>query len=167
MTHCQQVKDRSLAIANRLNLSDSQKTFIQEAAMLHDIGITRTNTPNIFCTGEQHYLCHIQIGHHILIAERLPQHAQVALLHTGVGITRQDIIQNKIPLPIRDYIPETIEQRIIAYADSFFTKDPSRIHTPKTLVQVLEELEQYGQERPLIFKKWVSEFEPHLQIQSI
>jgi len=37
--------------------------------------------------------------------------------HVGVGLTKKEIIQNKINLPPNNYIPRSVEEKIIAYSD--------------------------------------------------
>jgi uncharacterized protein len=45
--------------------------FIQEAALLHDIGIFLTNAPKIHCFGDYPYICHGYLGAEILRKEGL------------------------------------------------------------------------------------------------
>lgn len=48
--------------------------------------------------------------------------APMAENHTGTGITRQDIQAQALPLPAQDFIPRTIEEQILAFADKFYSK---------------------------------------------
>ena len=58
LIHSQLVRDKAQALAIRHPEMDLDIPFIQEAAMLHDIGIFLTNAPDIGCFGEHPYICH-------------------------------------------------------------------------------------------------------------
>jgi len=122
VSHCEAVREKALKIANKHNELKPDLKFISEASMLHDIGIFKTNSPQLDCYGEYPYLCHGYLGAEILIAEGFPRHALVCERHIGVGITTQEIIANHLPLPLRDYVPITIEEQLICFADTFFSK---------------------------------------------
>ena len=66
--------------------------LIEEAAMLHDVGIFRCHAPEIMCIGAEPYICHGIVGREIVEKEGLPRHAVVCERHTGVGITRDEVI---------------------------------------------------------------------------
>ena len=48
--------------------------------------------------------------------------ARVAELHTGSGLTSAEITQQKLPLPARDYLPSSLLEKLICYADKFYSK---------------------------------------------
>ena len=48
--------------------------------------------------------------------------ARVAERHTGAGISRDDIEEQGLPMPPGDYMPETLLERLICYADKFYSK---------------------------------------------
>lgn len=108
MIHSRQVADRCLAIVAKHKELPVDVQFMEEAAMLHDIGIYRCDAPSIHCHGTEPYLRHGPIGGEILRAEGLPRHARVAERHTGTGLP--------------GYEPETLEEQIICYADKFYSK---------------------------------------------
>ena len=157
--HCQLVARKALSIAERLRLVDESMQFIEEAAMLHDIGIVRTNTPKLYCYGEHPYLMHLVAGRDILEAEGLPQHARVAATHGGVGITREHIIHNQLPLPHEDFVPTCVEEEIISYADLFFSKNPKRLWEEKPLDKVRQTVEKYGEEARQTLDLWIERFD--------
>ncbi len=43
-------------------------------------------------------------------------------LHTGSGLTSAEITQQKLPLPARDYLPSSLLEKLICYADKFYSK---------------------------------------------
>lgn len=69
LVHSRAVADKALAIADRHPELSLDRQFIEEAAMLHDIGIVRCNAPGIQCFGTEPYICHGRIGAEILRAE--------------------------------------------------------------------------------------------------
>ena len=134
------------------------KEFLEEAAMLHDIGIFRCNAPSIQCTGTEPYICHGYIGGQILREEGFVRHAQVCERHTGTGLTKQQIVNQHLPLPLdRSYEPETMEEQVICYADKFYSK--SHIELERTVVETAQSLEKFGPEGVRKFLKWVDLFE--------
>ena len=49
----------------------------------------------------------------------------LAELHTGSGLTAQEITEQGLPLPARDVLPETLLEKLICYADKFYSKSGS------------------------------------------
>ena len=144
LVHVSLVTAKALKIARGLGLSVEQLRFIEEAGMLHDIGIVRVKADNIYCHGKLSYVCHITEGEKILLAEGYPRHARVCATHTGVGLTKEHVIATKLPIEPRDYLPESIEEEIISYADLFFTKEPSRILLEATVDEVRRSVAHYN-----------------------
>lgn len=150
ITHNILVTKRALDIATALQQRQQQfeldLNFIYEAAMLHDIGILRCNAPEIFCTGHAPYICHGIIGREILESAGLPRHALVCERHTGAGLSRENVIQQKLPLPLRDYLPVSLEEKIICLADRFYTKTPAELFLEKSVRQIRLEMKNWGPE---------------------
>ena len=48
--------------------------------------------------------------------------AQFCRNHTGVGLTRKDVVRQELPLPPADYVPMNLEQEVVMYADKFHSK---------------------------------------------
>jgi uncharacterized protein len=143
MIHSRQVADRCLAIVAKHKELPVDVQFMEEAAMLHDIGIYRCDAPGIHCHGTEPYLRHGPIGGEILRAEGLPRHARVAERHTGTGLP--------------GYEPETLEEQIICYADKFYSK--SRLDRVLTVAETAQSLEKFGHEGVLKFLAWAERFE--------
>ena len=69
------------------------------------------------------YIRHGVIGARLLRAEAMPEEwARVAERHTGTGITMEDIISQNLDLPLADYCPETMLEKLICYADKFLSR---------------------------------------------
>ena len=124
--------------------------------MLHDIGIYLTDAPGIFCHGTEPYIRHGILGASLLRREGLPRHARVAERHTGTGLTAKRILADHLPLPPKDFLPETIEEQIICFADKFFSKSHlERVRTPE---QVLRSLERFGDDGLQRMRVWMECF---------
>ncbi|MDE8698292.1 phosphohydrolase, partial [Bacteroides cellulosilyticus] len=95
------------------------KDFLYEAGMLHDIGIFLTNAPGIFCFGDQPYVCHVYLVADLMRQEGYPRHALVCERHTGAGLSLDDIISQKLPVPHRDMLPVSLEEQVVCFADNF------------------------------------------------
>jgi uncharacterized protein len=150
--HSEQVRDKALAIAEKIPHLKPDVTFISEAAMLHDIGIYKTFSPKIGCHGKKPYICHGVIGGRILKKYGLKSHALVCERHVGVGLTRKDIKSRNLPLPRRDMSPISIEEIIICYADEFFSKtNGAKAHSVE---KVIAKLECHGDDRVRRFESW-------------
>ena len=120
ITHSTLVMKRAVLVCERHPELQLNRPFLIEAAMLHDIGIFRCHAPGIACFGTEPYICHGRIGAEILRSEGYPQHARVCERHTGAGLTKQEIIAQHLPLPHEDFLPETLEEQVICYADKFY-----------------------------------------------
>lgn len=157
--HVAMVTHKALQIARRLNLSEAQRRFIEEAAMLHDIGIIKVQATEIGCTGDLPYICHLTTGREILEQEGLPRHALVAERHAGVGINRQEIIERGLPLPPRDMLPESLEEKIISWADLFYNKISGEVWVEQPVATVRQRLAEFGQDKLDTFDAWRALFE--------
>ena len=152
LKHSRQVADRCLYCCDKHRELNIDAAFLEEAAMLHDIGIRWCHAPSIYCFGDEPYLRHGLIGGQLLRKEGLPRHARVCERHTGTGITMQQIEEQKLPLPPGDYVPETLEEQLVCYADLFYSKShPDRILSPE---QVAQGLERYGHDGVEVFLRW-------------
>lgn len=157
LEHSRQVANKAVAIATRLaRTTPIDITFVEEAALLHDIGIRFTNARTLGCHGELPYLAHTWKGRELLESEGLPRHALVCERHIGVGLSAEDIRRQALPLPERDMFPLTLEERVIAYADLFFSKKPG---VPERSVdEVRASLEEFGASKVARFDAWHTQF---------
>ena len=122
LVHSRSVTDKALALAKKHPELDLDLNFIEEAAMLHDIGIFLTDAPDIQCFGTHPYICHGYLGADLVRKEGFPRHALVCERHTGAGLSLQDIEEQNLPVPHRDMLPVSLEEEIICFADKFFSK---------------------------------------------
>ena len=89
--HSRQVADRCLLLCDRHPELRMDREFLEESAMLHDIGIRWCHAPSIFCQGTEPYICHGLIGADLLRREGWERHALVCERHTGTGLTSEQI----------------------------------------------------------------------------
>lgn len=157
VTHCRVVAEKALKIAEKHKELMADTNFIQEAASMHDIGIFKTNSPQLFCYGEHPYLCHGYLGCELLVSEGYPDHALVCERHIGVGITAEEIIANNLPLPLRDYVPLSVEEQIICFADTFFSKSGDLMRE-KSVDEVRKSIKKFGNNHLIRFDQWCEVF---------
>lgn len=155
--HSRQVADRALRICDAHPEMGFDRQFVEEAAMLHDIGIFRCDALGIACHGTEPYICHGRIGAELLRSEGYERHARVCERHTGAGLSLHDITSQNLPLPHQDFLPETPEEKVICYADKFYSK--SNLQKVKTQEQAEKSLAKFGQEGLARFKTWEKLFE--------
>lgn len=158
LEHSRMVAAKAVAIARSLSDPTIDIDFVEQAALLHDIGISGIHAPRISCHGNAPYICHGILGRHILEEEGLTSHALVCERHIGVGIGVKDIVQQQLPLPKREMIPVTIEERIICFADLFYSKKPGLLQTEKTVAEIRKTLLKHGNHKVAIFDNWLREF---------
>lgn len=156
LVHSRAVADKALEIARRHPEWNADEAFIEEAALLHDIGIVKVDAPAIECHGTEPYICHGILGAEMLRSEGMERHALVCERHTGTGLTLQQIVEQGLPLPHRDMQPMSIEEQIICFADKFFSK--TRLDTEKTVGQARRSLEKFGTEGLERFDQWCKMF---------
>lgn len=158
LTHSEMVAKKAISVAEAARIA-IDNDFIYNAAMLHDIGIFRCNAPGIYCYGEEPYIRHGVIGGELLRKEGLEAYARVCERHTGSGLTAKEIAETGMPLPLRDFIPETLEEKLICYADKFYSKsgDPRE---EKSLERVRKSMAKFGPDSLARFDDLHSLFTP-------
>jgi len=149
LRHSEQVRDRALRIIDAHPDMKIDREFVAQAAMLHDIGIIYCDAPKIFCHGDHKYIEHGWLGAELLRKEGLPLHARVAERHTGSGITAEQVLRDELPIPVKDYCPETIEEKLICYADKFYSK--SHLDEELSWQKVRTSIWRYGHDAVLRF----------------
>lgn len=152
LTHSTQVRDKALQVATSHPELHADIAFIAEAAMLHDIGIYLTYAPDIDCFGTHKYVEHGYLGAELISKEGFPRHALVCERHTGMGLDIEQIERQNIPIPRREMRPVSIEEKIICYADKFFSK--STLHETLTMDKIIKLLNKYDQNAGALFLEW-------------
>ena len=159
LEHSRNVARKALEIAANSPLAKQLDTaFIAEAALLHDIGVSQTDAPGLGCHGTEPYIRHGILGRAILEQEGLPRHALVCERHIGVGLTIADIRQQNLPLPLRDMLPVSPEERIVAAADLFYSKKKNALSVEKSVDRIRTDLGKFGADKVAVFERWLEEF---------
>ena len=141
--HSRDVADKALGVVDAHPDLHLDRQFVEDGALLHDIGIFMTDAPGIHCHGSRPYIEHGRIGGEILRQEGYEALARVCERHTGTGLP--------------GYEPETLEEQVICYADKFFSKShPDRV---RTVEQTAKSLEKFGKESVSRFNRWAAMFE--------
>lgn len=159
MIHSEMVAAKALRIVERKDIiQEVDMQFLEDAAMLHDIGIVGVYAPAIYCYGPRPYICHGIAGAEILRSEGLEdKYCRVCERHTGSGITAREVKLEGLPLPEKDFLPETLEERIICYADKFFSKTRD-LRYEKTQEEVERSMMKFGEDSLSRYKRLREEF---------
>ncbi|HIJ56776.1 MAG TPA: phosphohydrolase [Deltaproteobacteria bacterium] len=154
LEHGRRVAGKAIDAAKRVTHLKPDLEFIQEASMLHDIGIFLTRTSSLGCEGDYPYVCHGYLGRELLEKRGFGRHALVCERHLGVGLTAEDIEKESLPLPVRDMVPVSIEELIISYADKFYSKSNGSAEGEKSVEAIKSGLLKFGQEKVERFVIW-------------
>lgn len=167
--HGKQVARKGANAAEQVAHLHPDFEFIEQAAMLHDIGILYTDSPGFGCRGDHPYICHGILGGKLLKSIGLKEHGLICERHVGVGISAEDVRDFNLPLPERDMIPVSIEEQIICYADKFYSKNGNGDlkDKEKSVEQIRRGLRAYGQDKVDRFQKWVVMFEASARAPSV
>ncbi len=102
--HCCTVEAVAKEIVSRVKGADPD--LVAAGALLHDIG-----------RSVDHSIMHAYIGSQIVQAHGLPQPiVDIVRKHTGAGLDAEDV--EELGLPDADYMPRTLEEKIVAHADN-------------------------------------------------
>lgn len=156
LIHSRAVADKALWIADRHPELNLDRTFLEEAALLHDIGVFLTDAPGIHCQGTHPYICHGYLGSELLQKEGFPKHALVCERHTGAGLSLKSILERELPVPHREMLPVSLEEQVICFADKFFSK--TRLDEEKSMERALKSLAKFGEEGLARFNDWCVRF---------
>lgn len=160
LTHSRMVAEKTISIAKAHPELNIDTEFVYDASMLHDIGIIMCHAPAIECYGTEPYIRHGISGGKMLreyalefgmTSEEIEPYARVCERHTGAGLTVKQIEERHLPLPLVDFLPETIEEKLICYADKFYSK--TKLEEEKPLDRVINSMNKFGADTELRFMK--------------
>ncbi|WP_433378897.1 HDIG domain-containing metalloprotein [Actinoplanes sp. CA-142083] len=143
-THCEIVAEIAAGLAGPSLDAD----LVRAGCLVHDIGVYRLDGA---------YIRHGVIGYGMMrelgFSEVL---SRFCARHTGVGITREDIVGQGLPLPAGDYVAETGEERLVMYADKFHSKtSPPAFVTAATYAL---DVSRFGAGKAAAFAAMVAEY---------
>jgi uncharacterized protein len=154
--HGRQVADKALAIAAGLPGLTIDLAFLEQAALLHDIGILLTDSPALGCHGPHPYIRHGALGRSLIEARGMLRHALVCERHVGAGLTVAEIAAQGLPLPRRPMLPESIEEIIVCVADKFYSKNGRGGEAPRSCRAVAAEAARYGAASGQRMRHWLA-----------
>lgn len=105
--HCKAVLKKASKIAS--NFDDVDCELIRKGALLHDIGRSRTH-------GITHAIEGVKIAKSYGYSEDV---LNIIERHIGAGITEDEAV--KLGLPKKSYLPQTLEEKIVAHADNLIS----------------------------------------------
>ena len=106
--HCIAVRDVAVKIAR---YAEADVKLVEAGALLHDIGRSRTHS--IF-----HAVEGVKIAKHLGLPISI---VKIIERHIGAGIPKEEAVL--LGLPAKDYIPETLEEKIVSHADNLTDGD--------------------------------------------
>lgn len=104
IVHCCTVRAVAGEMLNGIKIAN--RPLVIAGAMLHDIGRSSDNS-----------ILHAYVGSQIVKDLGLPKELEdIVRKHTGAGLDNMDI--KEMELPPGDYMPKTLEEKIVAHADN-------------------------------------------------
>ncbi|SHN43429.1 HD domain-containing protein [Cryptosporangium aurantiacum] len=98
------------------------RQLVRAGSLLHDVGVYRLYDP-AGVIDHANYVRHGVAGHQLLQELGWPERiCRFCSHHTGTGLTRGDVIVQRLPIPVADYLPATEEEELVMYADKFHSK---------------------------------------------
>ena len=107
ISHCEAVYRKAMKIA--ANFDNADTDLIRKGALLHDIGRSRTH-------GITHAIEGVEIAKEYGYSEDV---LNIIERHIGAGITAEEAV--KLGLPEKSYLPQTLEEKIVAHADNLIS----------------------------------------------
>ena len=101
--HCEAVRDVAVRIAK---LANADIELVEAGSLLHDIGRSRTHDINHIIEG-------VKIANQLNLPESI---IKIIERHVGAGLPADEA--KKLGLPEKDYLPETLEEKIVCHADN-------------------------------------------------
>jgi len=144
VAHSLVVSKNARVIADKIkeNGHEISPEFVEIGAILHDIGRSKS-----------HGIDHGVKGSEILRNSEFSEFARICETHIGAGIDREEAIS--LGLPAKDYLPKTLEEKVIAHADNI-TEETEQIPIYKAIEKMKKRL---GKEHPALRRvKELSDF---------
>jgi uncharacterized protein (TIGR00295 family) len=108
ISHCKAVRKVAVRIAKKAHANIE---LVEAGALLHDIGRSKTQ-------GIMHGVEGAKIARNLGLPESL---INIIERHLGAGIPKDEAIE--LGLPPKDYVPVTLEEKIVAHADNLIEND--------------------------------------------
>jgi tRNA (cytidine56-2'-O)-methyltransferase len=123
IAHCIAVRNIAVKIAKKTN---ADIRLVEAGALLHDIGRSKTH-------GIRHAVEGVKIAKKLGLSDEI---IKIIERHIGAGLSKEEA--KKLGLPVNDYIPETLEEKIVCHADNLI-QDGKKQPIEKEVEKALEE----------------------------
>ncbi|MFO7872803.1 MAG: NAD(P)H-hydrate epimerase [Candidatus Undinarchaeales archaeon] len=153
--HMTAVHGKAMEIAEKLKRDRIEVNIdlVEKGSLLHDIGRSKEHTIN-----------HGLIGYKLLKEEGFSEEvSRIARNHVGAGIYKKEAV--KLGLPAEDFIPETLEEKIVSYADNLAAGD--KIRTFEETLKVWEEKFGPDSKQVELFKLEQAELEDYVTAEKM
>jgi uncharacterized protein (TIGR00295 family) len=141
VNHCKAVRDIAVKIAKKAN---ADVKLVEAGALIHDIGRSKTH-------GILHAVEGVKIAKKLDLPDKI---INIIERHIGAGIPKEEA--KKLGLPYKDYIPLTLEEKIVCHADNL-TNDCKRQNIEKEIEKALRNGQKSYAERLKMLHKELSE----------
>lgn len=154
-THCEIVCGIAEQLLARTDL-DLNADLVRAGSLLHDIGVYRLYDAGGKLDGAR-YIRHGILGHELLHEEGFPEViCRFSSCHTGMGLSRDDVRRQGLPLPIADYLAESGEEKLVMYADKFHSKtEPPTFLTADSYAAAVR---RFGEDKTAAFRVMCESF---------
>lgn len=141
--HCIAVSAIAMKIAKRCT-KPVDIGLVEIGGLLHDIGRIST-----------HGIRHAVEGARIASEKGLPDElVKIIERHIGAGLTEKDA--ERLGLPVKSYMPETLEEKIVAHADNLIS-GTKKVPIAETVQRLVRMHEMEGAKRMIALHKELSE----------
>ncbi|MCJ7572164.1 MAG: HDIG domain-containing protein [Candidatus Thermoplasmatota archaeon] len=123
INHCIAVRDMAVKIAKK---ADANIELVEAGSLLHDIGRSKTH-------GIHHAIEGVKIVKKLNLDESI---IRIIERHIGAGLLSEDA--KKLGLPMKDYMPVSLEEKIVCHADNLVNgskRPPVEIEVEKALTK--------------------------------
>jgi uncharacterized protein (TIGR00295 family) len=103
INHCKAVRDIAVKIAKK---AKADVELVEAGALIHDIGRSKTHEIT-------HAIEGVKIAKELGLSDVI---INIIKRHIGAGLESDEA--KRLGLPAKDYIPETLEEKIVCHADS-------------------------------------------------
>jgi uncharacterized protein len=136
------------------------KKMVEIGCLVHDLGCYKCYP--FYGRTDGIYVQHGLAGYKILKKEGFSEEiARMATVHLGVGLVKENVVASGLPLEHKDYIPITLEEELVAYADNFHSKSGPKFDTFEDSRKKLANL---WPESVIVFERFRKKFgEPDLK----
>lgn len=136
--HCKAVRSVAIRIAKKAN---ANLTLVEAGALLHDIGRSKTHEID-------HAIEGVKIAKELGLPDVL---INIIKRHIGAGIESEEA--KILGLPAKDYIPETLEEKIVCHADSLIDNNKKQTIERAIEKALLEGHNEYARRLAFLHKE--------------